>query len=87
MFQSLPARKRFDSRQYNHEILSKHRQALRLQGNMRAALVDPVIGDIPDFLIGIILVHDLPSGFPQVGYVRLLGLNEPSSAATDKADR
>jgi hypothetical protein len=50
---------------------------------MRAALVDPEIGDIPDFLIGIIL----PSGLPQVGHPRLLGLNEPSPAASDKADR
>jgi hypothetical protein len=80
-------RKSFDSRQYRHEILSKRRQALRLHGNMRAALVDPVIGSIPDFLIGIILVHDLPSGLPQVGRLRLLGLDKPSPAAFDKADR
>jgi hypothetical protein len=54
---------------------------------MQAALVDPVIGNIPDFFIGIILVLDLPSGLPQIGHPRLLGLNEPSSAASDKADR
>jgi hypothetical protein len=54
---------------------------------MRTALIYPAIGNIPDFLIGIILVHDLPSGFPQVGCPRMLGLHEPSRPATDKADR
>jgi hypothetical protein len=41
----------------------------------------------PRFFLGIILVHDLPSGFPQVGRPRMLGLHEPSRPASDKADR
>jgi hypothetical protein len=50
-------------------------------------LIDPAIGNIPDFLLGIILVHDLPSGFPQVGRPRMLSLQEPSRPASDKTDR